>query len=104
MWQHQELRDVYRKHGWKEADFVSRGGGPTGGGGSSSSGGRGAPGSPGGGAPGANSTLSRPMASQGGTRYEDRTIKRSSNQHRHGQVRTARFNVYFNQVVVISKF
>lgn len=83
MWQHQELRDVYRKHGWKEPDFVSRGGGPTGGSGTSSSGGRGAPGSPGGGAPGANSTLSRPMASQGGTRYEDRTIKRPTTQHRH---------------------
>lgn len=81
MWQHQELRDVYRKHGWKESDFVSRGGGPTGGSGSSTA--RGAPGSPGGGVPGANSTLSRPMASQGGTRYEDRTIKRGTGGQRH---------------------
>merc|ERR1719412_1066618 len=24
MWQHQELRDVYRKAGWKEADFVTK--------------------------------------------------------------------------------
>lgn len=83
MWQHQELREVYRKHGWKEADFVSRGGATgSSGNGSNASGGRGAPGSPGGGVPGANSTLSRPMASQGGTRYEDRTIKRGANHHR----------------------
>ena len=24
MWQHQELREVYRKTGWKEADFVTK--------------------------------------------------------------------------------
>lgn len=24
MWQHQELRDVYKKHGWKEQDFVTK--------------------------------------------------------------------------------
>lgn len=24
MWQHAELREVYKKHGWKEADFVSK--------------------------------------------------------------------------------
>ena len=24
MWQHQELRDVYRKAGWKEQDFVTK--------------------------------------------------------------------------------
>ena len=24
MWQHQELRDVYRKAGWKEPDFVTK--------------------------------------------------------------------------------
>lgn len=29
----------------------------------------------------ANSTLNRPMASQGGTRYEDRTIQRGSGQN-----------------------
>ncbi|KAL3289721.1 hypothetical protein HHI36_023121 [Cryptolaemus montrouzieri] len=62
MWQHQELRDVYKKHGWKEQDFVTktvaaRNAGPN---------------SPN----NANSTLNRPMASQSGTRYEDRTIKR----------------------------
>ncbi|XP_073994182.1 adherens junction protein p120 isoform X1 [Rhodnius prolixus] len=59
MWQHQELREVYRKHGWKEHDFVTktvaaRNAGPN---------------SP----SNANSTLNRPMASQGGTRYEDRS-------------------------------
>ncbi|XP_039298826.1 catenin delta-2 isoform X2 [Nilaparvata lugens] len=62
MWQHQELREVYKKHGWKEQDFVTktvaaRNAGPH---------------SPN----NANSTLNRPMASQGGTRYEDRTIQR----------------------------
>lgn len=62
MWQHQELRDVYKKHGWKEHDFVTktvaaRNAGPN---------------SP----SNANSTLNRPMASQGGTRYEDRTVQR----------------------------
>jgi hypothetical protein len=65
MWQHQELREVYKKHGWKEQDFVTktvaaRNAGPN---------------SPN----NANSTLNRPMASQGGTRYEDRTIQRSAN-------------------------
>lgn len=63
MWQHQDLRDVYKKHGWKEQDFVTktvaaRNAGPN---------------SPN----NANSTLNRPMASQSGTRYEDRTIKRT---------------------------
>ncbi|KAK7793898.1 hypothetical protein R5R35_003578 [Gryllus longicercus] len=65
MWQHQELREVYKKHGWKEQDFVTktvaaRNAGPN---------------SPN----NANSTLNRPMASQGGTRYEDRTMQRTSN-------------------------
>lgn len=64
MWQHQDLRDVYKKHGWKEQDFVTktvaaRNAGPN---------------SPN----NANSTLNRPMASQSGTRYEDRTIKRQN--------------------------
>ncbi|XP_050314735.1 catenin delta-2 isoform X2 [Anthonomus grandis grandis] len=63
MWQHQDLRDVYKKHGWKEQDFVTktvaaRNAGPN---------------SPN----NANSTLNRPMASQSGTRYEDRTMKRA---------------------------
>ncbi|KRT78574.1 Armadillo repeat containing protein [Oryctes borbonicus] len=64
MWQHQDLRDVYKKHGWKEQDFVTktvaaRNAGPN---------------SPN----NANSTLNRPMASQSGTRYEDRTMKRNA--------------------------
>ncbi|XP_056646026.1 catenin delta-2 isoform X1 [Diorhabda sublineata] len=64
MWQHQDLRDVYKKHGWKEQDFVTktvaaRNAGPN---------------SPN----NANSTLNRPMASQSGTRYEDRTMKRTT--------------------------
>ena len=24
MWQHADLREVYKKNGWKEADFVSK--------------------------------------------------------------------------------
>lgn len=61
-WQHQELRDVYKKHGWKEQDFVTK----------TVAARNAAPNSPN----NANSTLNRPMASQGGTRYEDRTMKR----------------------------
>uniref|UniRef100_A0A2M4CPH1 Putative neural adherens junction protein plakophilin n=1 Tax=Anopheles darlingi TaxID=43151 RepID=A0A2M4CPH1_ANODA len=84
MWQHQDLRDVYKKHGWKEQDFVTKtiasrnlnssNGGSGSGGGSGGSGTGGSysdnsPNSP-------NNTLNRPMASQSGTRYEDRTMKR----------------------------
>ncbi|XP_028025743.1 catenin delta-2 isoform X2 [Bombyx mandarina] len=76
MWSHAELREVYRKHGWREADFLTparaaqqrSSSGSSAGPGAAS----GAPHSPG----HANSTLSRPMASTGGTRYEDRTIRR----------------------------
>ncbi|XP_013193388.1 catenin delta-2 isoform X1 [Amyelois transitella] len=79
MWSHAELREVYRKHGWREADFLTpaRAAQPRG---SSNSSGQGTPSSAATGAPhspsNANSTLSRPMASTGGTRYEDRTIRR----------------------------
>ncbi|XP_048486693.1 catenin delta-2 isoform X2 [Plutella xylostella] len=73
MWSHAELREVYRKHGLREADFttaaraaLARPPAPSGAGAS------GGPHSP----SNANSTLSRPMASTGGTRYEDRTIRR----------------------------
>uniref|UniRef100_A0A182ILK7 Uncharacterized protein n=1 Tax=Anopheles atroparvus TaxID=41427 RepID=A0A182ILK7_ANOAO len=72
MWQHQDLRDVYKKHGWKEQDFVTKTiasrnlNSSNGGGGSYSDN---SPNSP-------NNTLNRPMASQSGTRYEDRTMKR----------------------------
>lgn len=74
MWQHQELRDVYKKHGWKEQDFVTK----------TIAARNAAPNSPN----NANSTLNRPMASQSGTRYEDRTIKRntSANQQQQQQV------------------
>ncbi|MCL4133126.1 UNVERIFIED_CONTAM: hypothetical protein GTU68_023266 [Idotea baltica] len=70
MWGHQELREVYKKAGWKEQDFVSK-----------SVAARNAAG--GANSPTANNTLNRPMASQGGTRYEDRTIQRSNNQSKH---------------------
>lgn len=62
MWQHQELRDVYKKHGWKEQDFVTK----------TIAARNAAPNSPN----NAISTLNRPMASQSGTRYEDSTMKR----------------------------
>jgi len=63
MWQHQELREVYRKSGWKEADFVTK----------TVAARNARPNSP----TNLNSTLNRPMASQGGTRYEDRTMRAS---------------------------
>ncbi|XP_061380349.1 catenin delta-2 isoform X1 [Danaus plexippus] len=73
MWSHVELREVYRKHGWREADFLTPARAAQPRAASNTSGGTpGAPHSP----SAANSTLSRPMASTGGTRYEDRTIRR----------------------------
>merc|ERR1719382_2181378 len=66
MWQHQELREVYRKSGWKEADFVTK----------TVAARNARPNSP----THLNSTLNRPMASQGGTRYEDRTLARGGQQ------------------------
>ncbi|XP_013174746.1 PREDICTED: catenin delta-2 isoform X1 [Papilio xuthus] len=77
MWSHAELREVYRKHGWREADFLTpaRAAQPrqnNSSGQGTPAGSVGAPHSP----SNANSTLSRPMASTGGTRYEDRTIRR----------------------------
>lgn len=66
MWQHSDLREVYRKAGYKESHFLvrhvmSR---------NSSGGVLQSPTSS------ANNTLSRPMSTQGGTRYEDRTLSR----------------------------
>ncbi|XP_046653998.1 armadillo repeat protein deleted in velo-cardio-facial syndrome homolog isoform X3 [Daphnia pulicaria] len=85
LWTHQELRDAYKKSGWKESDFVSRNSSTVSGSGSNS-GGAGGGMSGGGGASSpshsaANSTLNRPMSSQGGTRYEDKTLslQRSNN-------------------------
>ncbi|XP_043064357.1 catenin delta-2 isoform X1 [Drosophila ficusphila] len=63
MWQHNELRDGYKKNGWKEQDFISK----------SFTAHSTPPSSPN----NANNTLNRPMASQGRTRYEDRTIQRA---------------------------
>lgn len=79
LWAHQELRDAYKKSGWKESDFVSRSGGVSGSGSSGAGGMSGGASSPSHSA--ANSTLNRPMSSQGGTRYEDKTLslQRSSN-------------------------
>ncbi|XP_043232679.1 armadillo repeat protein deleted in velo-cardio-facial syndrome-like isoform X2 [Amphibalanus amphitrite] len=64
MWLHQELRDVYRKAGYKENDFVTK----------SVAARNTNPNSP----SNTNSTLNRPMASQGGTKYEDRTMPRGA--------------------------
>lgn len=64
MWVHQELREVYRKAGWKETDFVTK----------TIAARNARPNSP----TNLNSTLNRPMASQSGTRYEDRTMQRGS--------------------------
>ncbi|XP_076054070.1 adherens junction protein p120 isoform X10 [Oratosquilla oratoria] len=70
MWGHQELREVYKKAGWKEQDFVSKSVAARSGGANS---------------PTANNTLNRPMASQSGTRYEDRTIQRGTHLNSSGQ-------------------
>ena len=51
MWQHQELREVYKKSGWKESDFVTK----------TVAARNARPNSP----THLNSTLNRPMASQG---------------------------------------
>ena len=67
MWQHQELREVYRKSGWKESDFVTK----------TVAARNARPNSP----TNLNSTLNRPMASQGGTRYEDRTMRHQQQPH-----------------------
>lgn len=81
MWSHAELREVYRKHGWREADFLTPARAAQQRASSTNSSGQGTPSSAATGAPhspsNANSTLSRPMASTGGTRYEDRTIRRN---------------------------
>lgn len=103
MWAHQELREAYRKHGWREADFVtparavsatrptntSAGNSVQG---TMSSGGTssGGPHSPN----NANSTLSRPMASQGGTRYEDRTIRRGQSSRSNDEIPMVDMNNY----------
>ncbi|XP_035700859.1 catenin delta-2 isoform X2 [Folsomia candida] len=72
MWQHQELREVYKKGGWTESDFVAKGAGARGGSPGPSGNEASSAGSP----VNANSTLNRPMASQSGTRYEDKTMTR----------------------------
>ncbi|XP_037946325.1 catenin delta-2 isoform X2 [Teleopsis dalmanni] len=68
MWQHHELRDVYKKNGWKEQDFVTK----------SFATHNFSPNSPN----NVNNTLNRPMASQGRTKYEDKTIQRVPNNSR----------------------
>merc|ERR1719410_507556 len=71
MWQHQDLREVYKKSGWKESDFVTK----------TVAARNARPNSP----THLNSTLNRPMASQGGTRYEDRTLARGGQGQNAGQ-------------------
>lgn len=79
MWQHQELRDVYKKHGWKEQDFVTK----------TIAARNAAPNSPN----NAISTLNRPMASQSGTRYEDSTMKRGTSAM-YSRVSTSSFIIF----------
>ena len=81
MWQHQELRDVYRKAGWKEADFVTK----------TVAARNARPHSP----SHLNSTLNRPMASQGGTRYEDRTMGRGGSAHNNHANNSHNYSVSF---------
>lgn len=68
MWQHSELREAYKKAGYKESHFIIR---PP-----SASLSRNTS-NVGHGTPGHNNTLSRPMSTQSGTRYEDRTLPRT---------------------------
>lgn len=70
MWLHVDLREVYRKAGWKEQDFITR---------TIAARNAARPNSP----TNMNSTLNRPMASQSGTRYEDRTIQRGQTGMQH---------------------
>jgi len=74
LWVHQELRDAYKKTGWKESDFVSRSSSAVTGSGSAGAGMSGGGGASSPSHSAANSTLNRPMSSQGGTRYEDKTL------------------------------
>lgn len=68
MWQHMELRDAYKKAGYKESHFIirpatlSRNASTAGAASANHS--------------NHNNTLSRPMSTQSGTRYEDRTLPR----------------------------
>ena len=64
MWQHMELRDTYKKAGYKESHFIIR---PATLSRNASAVGASA---------NHNNTLSRPMSTQSGTRYEDRTLPR----------------------------
>ena len=66
MWQHQELRDVYKKHNWKEQDFVTKTIAAR------NANNNNTPNSPN----NPNNTLNRPISSQSSTRYEDRTLNR----------------------------
>jgi hypothetical protein len=68
LWQHIELRDVYKKAGYKESNFIIRPSTLS----RNSSSAAGA---------GHNNTLSRPMSTQSGTRYEDRTLPRGGGRH-----------------------
>ncbi|XP_076307039.1 catenin delta-2-like isoform X3 [Tachypleus tridentatus] len=61
MWQHQDLREVCRKAGWKESHFITR-----------TMVARNAASTP----TSVNSTLHRPISTQGATKYEDRTLPR----------------------------
>ena len=68
MWQHVDLRELYRKAGYKESHFIIR---PMLSRNSSGS----ILQSP---TSSANNTLSRPMSTQSGTKYEDRTLPRGA--------------------------
>ncbi|XP_075528733.1 adherens junction protein p120 isoform X1 [Dermacentor variabilis] len=71
LWQHVELREVYKNAGWREYHFLTR-----------TLVARNSSSSP---PSSANNTLSRPISSQGGTRYEDRTLPRVARELNSGQ-------------------
>lgn len=69
MWQHADMREVYKKAGYKESSFLIRP--PTLSRNTSSTSNMHSHSFSG------NNTLSRPMSTQGGTKYEDRTLPRN---------------------------
>jgi hypothetical protein len=52
-----------------------------------------------------NSTLNRPMASQGGTRYEDRTMGRAAHQpHNNGAVQQQSQQYHVNKKLFVTQY
>lgn len=83
MWQHQELREAYKKAGWKESHFIPK-----------SMAVRNSLSSP----TGANSTLNRPVSTQGGTKYEDRTLPHGTELNSNAGIKEINQTFHFSQL------